>query len=94
MAFMKPEYYHGEFITVLVDDEYEAGFPAEYYSKADWPKGHEVDREGGWYVRLSAPGYLDCTDWCGPFETKEEARREAVEQFEADPDTGELLDWA
>ena len=29
--------------------------------------------EPGWYARLSAPGYLDCTDWVGPYDTEEEA---------------------
>ena len=24
----------------------------------------------GWYWRLSASGYLDCTDWSGPFSTE------------------------
>ena len=30
----------------------------------------EENGEGGpgYYSRLSAPGYLDCTDWSGPFE--------------------------
>lgn len=27
----------------------------------------------GVYGRLSAPGYMDCTDWHGPFDTEEEA---------------------
>jgi hypothetical protein len=27
----------------------------------------------GWYGRLSAPGYMDCTDWAGPFESEAEA---------------------
>ena len=27
----------------------------------------------GWYSRLSAPGYMDCTEWSGPFETELEA---------------------
>ena len=27
----------------------------------------------GWFARLSAPGYLDCTDWSGPFDSEEEA---------------------
>jgi hypothetical protein len=27
----------------------------------------------GYYARLSASGYLDCTDWMGPFETEDEA---------------------
>ena len=29
--------------------------------------------EPGIYWRLSAPGYMDCTEWSGPFETEEEA---------------------
>ena len=27
----------------------------------------------GIYCRLSADGYMDCTDWHGPFDTVEEA---------------------
>ena len=29
--------------------------------------------EDGIYCRLSADGYMDCTDWYGPFESMEEA---------------------
>ena len=29
--------------------------------------------EPGIYWRMSAPGYMDCTEWSGPFETEEEA---------------------
>jgi hypothetical protein len=36
----------------------------------------EIETETGWFSRLSAPGYLDCTDWCGPFASQEEALRE------------------
>ncbi len=34
-----------------------------------------MDETGEYGVchRLSAPGYLDCTEWDGPFETEEEA---------------------
>lgn len=28
--------------------------------------------EDKWFCRLSAPGYMDCTDWCGPFDSLEE----------------------
>jgi hypothetical protein len=31
------------------------------------------DDLAGYYCRLSAPGYLDCTDWSGPYATEEEA---------------------
>jgi hypothetical protein len=37
--------------------------------------GHRFDSVElveGWGARLSAPGYLDCTDWC-VFDTEEEA---------------------
>lgn len=27
----------------------------------------------GWFCRLSAPGYMDCTEWHGPYETEQEA---------------------
>lgn len=46
--------------------------------------------EAGWYGRLSAPGYLDCTDWMGPFKTAEEALYEVCEFYEVDED-GEPL---
>lgn len=35
----------------------------------------------GWYFRLSAPGYLDCTDWYGPYDTEDEANEELAETF-------------
>lgn len=39
------------------------------------------EAEAGWYCRLSAPGYLDCTDWCGPFKTEIEALVALYETF-------------
>jgi hypothetical protein len=27
----------------------------------------------GWFARLSAPGYTDCTEWSGPFYSEEAA---------------------
>lgn len=46
----------------------------------------EQDQESlaGWYGRLSAPGYLDATDWDGPYESDEEALRATMELFECD----------
>lgn len=34
-----------------------------------------------WYARLQAPGYLDATDWCGPFDTEAEALTDLCETF-------------
>ena len=45
-------------------------------------------RSNGWICRLSAPGYMDCTDWSGPYDTLENARLAIVEMYDVDPDTG------
>lgn len=29
--------------------------------------------QAGWYSRLSAPGYLDCTEWNGPHANEHDA---------------------
>lgn len=33
----------------------------------------EVESVFGFFCRMSAPGYMDSTDWIGPFDTEEEA---------------------
>ena len=43
-----------------------------------------VERKEGWYARLSAPGYLDCTEWDGPHETAELALAAVKEFYEVD----------
>jgi hypothetical protein len=30
----------------------------------------------GWFCRLSAPGYMDCTEWSGPHQTRVQALAE------------------
>lgn len=45
----------------------------------------------GWFARLSADGYLDCTDWGGPFYSEEGARGYIVDTYEVDPVTGDPL---
>lgn len=50
----------------------------------------EVVRKEGWYSRLSAPGYLDATDWHGPFETSDEALTECQEFHEVDGNGDEV----
>ena len=40
--------------------------------------------EAGWYGRLSAPGYLDCTDWQGPYTTADEALKDVMDEYEVD----------
>ena len=43
----------------------------------------------GWFYRLSAPGYLDCTAWSGPCETAEEAEKALIEMYPDDEDDEE-----
>jgi len=45
------------------------------------PEDEGVDLSG-YYWRLSAPGYLDCTVWCGPLPSEEEALRDAAATYE------------
>jgi hypothetical protein len=39
----------------------------------------------GWFSRFSAPGYLDCTEWDGPFETEEKALLELAKLHDVCP---------
>ena len=34
---------------------------------------YEIARKTGFFSRLSMPGYLDCTEWHGPFDTERKA---------------------
>jgi len=44
----------------------------------------EVECVRGWFARLSAPGYLDCTEWCGPFSSEQEASAYLKRMYEDD----------
>ncbi len=35
----------------------------------------------GWFGRMSAPGYLDSTDWSGPFDSEEETEEHLEEMY-------------
>ena len=77
MAFMRPEatYWEGD----------------ELAEMAMHQEIEAADADPGWYSRLSAAGYLDCTDWSGPFETEGEALDYICDLHEVDRD-GEPLD--
>lgn len=40
----------------------------------------------GWLCRLSAPGYMDCTPWSGPYETEAEAEEAIGAMYGEDDD--------
>ena len=48
----------------------------------------EVCPKTGWLARLSAPGYMDCTDW-SPYDTEEEAVAGLKEMYGDDDEQGE-----
>jgi hypothetical protein len=94
-AFMVPEYYHGDAFSVQDEHGESQVFLADAFSLADVanlsPEWRSIEREHGWYARLTAPGYMDQTDWSGPYETEAEAREYIYETYDVDPDSGEDL---
>ena len=41
----------------------------------------KIRETSGWFARLSADGYLDCTEWMGPFDSPEDALKELSETY-------------
>ena len=74
-AFMQPEFYQGEMIHIV--DKYgdEITVPIEYYSEY---MGEIDETHNAWYFRLSASGYMDCTDWSGPYDSELEAMEQCL----------------
>lgn len=62
----------------LVSDEYGDQFWIPDFA---YQEGKILERNAGYFARLSAPGYLDCTEWNGPFETELEAEEYLVEMY-------------
>jgi hypothetical protein len=72
----------------------DAGRPVlKSYCQGDvYSRAFSVERQVGWYGRLSAPGYLDCTEWDGPYDTADEAL-DAVKEAHGVNDDGDDSDW-
>jgi hypothetical protein len=91
MAFMEPEIYRGEYYAVDTSIGNEI-VPADVVGTvnsvadlAEYVEGEISDSvpppvKTGWLFRLSAPGYLDCTDW-SVADSEEEARAELEEMY-------------
>jgi hypothetical protein len=99
MAFMEPEYTNEPFYV----GETKYGDGVAYPCSAHGIAGSFAENTGAlldtvevisgkWWCRLSASGYMDCTDWHGPFATADQARNEIEIFYEVDPDTGDELD--
>lgn len=92
MSFMEIETYHGHVQRInntrdgdIITPEQYAQYPSnEDAAEAYGVSVDEVVTEFGWYARLSAPGYLDCTDWTGPYESEDEAINELRDMYDID----------
>jgi hypothetical protein len=49
-----------------------------------------AERIEGWFARLSASGYMDRTDWNGPYETRTEAEDALIDAY-VDPDDWDVI---
>ena len=102
MAFMVPEYHKGMFYAVETDMGHTDLVPGDLVPKKPkrsdfhpYVEGtpEEFEAVHGWFARLSAPGYMDATDWSGPFKTKKKAEEHIEDTYEVDPETGEHLEY-
>lgn len=98
MAFMKPQYTNEPFFTGETWHGETVVCPADVYGTRErFAEETEamlstVERiEGSWWCRLSAPGYLDATDWSGPFDTRDAAEDEIERTYDVHAETGEEL---
>lgn len=95
MAFMVPEYYQGD--MYVVDDCQYTPIPTDIVGRAEVAQNcnvsaNDVEVVGGWWARLGAPGYMDATEWSGPFNSKPEAKAFVRDFYDVDPYTGDPLD--
>ena len=107
MAFMEPETTNVPFFSVenkYGETEY---VPQDVFGTVEnTARQYEVDEsdvaavdvgEGeGWFCRLQAPGYLDATEWTGPFDTEQEALDYLTEAYgddEEESDDSEDSDY-
>lgn len=99
MAFMVPEIGHG--IFYYVENTYGEGtnVPSDVVPSKpklrdfkDYIEGEPAsfEKQVGWWAHLTAHGYMDQTDWAGPFKTEAEAMEYLKETYEVD-EQGEPL---
>jgi hypothetical protein len=63
--------------TMFTDTWRELCAPLRYYLEGE-PR--EVIRKTGWLARMSAPGYMDCTDWTA-HESEADARAYLIDNY-------------
>jgi hypothetical protein len=99
MAFMKPQYEEGSWYEVETLDEGLITLPFDLVGPDPSPESFRDYCESPYYAhevvqgvgaRLSAPGYMDCTDWT-VLPDMASARQYIEDTYEVDPDTGDEL---
>jgi hypothetical protein len=53
----------------------------------------DPEKVQGWFCRLDAPGYMDCTDWSGPYDTKDEAIEALEDMYPEEDEDIEASRW-
>lgn len=99
MAFMEPEIFHGHYYEIETTHGTEyvpveaSGFVNSLDELTDYLSGSPINSEDGlpeaqegWIFRLSAPGYMDCTEWCVA-DSEKEAREYLEEMYGNDDDS-------
>lgn len=81
-SFMQPEAYEAEYYEVTTKAGETIIVPSEYFDPSDYPFAtHEQFR--GWLYRMSAPGYLDSTEWSAA-ATEAEALRDLLATYSSE----------
>lgn len=94
MAFMQPEVTKGCATVEFIDGSSQC-LPIEYaLDSACWEQESDqlasiTFHRDEWCGRYSAPGYLDATEWSGPYDTEEEATFEVRALFGDDEEEEE-----
>lgn len=53
------------------------------------PEHLDIEIKYGWCARLSAPGYMDCSEWSGPYRSEGEALAALESMYPEDEEDGE-----
>lgn len=96
MSFMQPEVFTGLYFIVDLSDGSTDYFPVpaigESLSSLGYTDSDDWRVEEGTLGRLSAPGYMDCTNWT-PYESESEALAILREENEQCTECGSDLDF-
>lgn len=98
MSFMSVETFHGKMmqfegrngIDIVPLDV--AGITRDALVKES--KGFPIEESviSGIFARMSAPGYMDCTDWSGPYDTEDAAREDMRAMYGDDDESDDETD--